>query len=101
MAAKDADLATDYADRHVFLSDDLVAKFAVTGVIEVNQETALPMVYLSELGPVGGVVYRMRGYDTDLLRTVYWDALEVDTAIAEYPGNSAALTNVVVSIIIV
>lgn len=98
MAAKDADLATDCADRLVYLSHDLVAKFEVTEVIQANQEAALPVVYLSELGPVGGAVYRMRGYDSDLGRTVYWDAIEIDTALAEYPGNSGALSNVVVSV---
>jgi len=100
MAAKDADLATDYAPRLIYLSQDTIAKFAISEVIEVNQEPELPIVYLSEAGPVGGALYRMRGYDSDLSRMVYWDAIEIDTALAEYPGNSLALSNVVVSIVI-
>ena len=44
-----------------------------------------------------GPVYRMRAYDTDLSRTVYWDATDIDTADDAYPGNKLALVNTVVS----
>lgn len=101
MADKDADLATDYADRTVYLSHDLVAKFEVTEVIQVNQEASLPEVYLVETGAAGGsVIYRMRAYDTGLSRTVYWSASLVDTLGTEYPGTPGDLTNIVLSNII-
>jgi len=47
-----------------------------------------------------GAVYRMRAYDTDLSRTVYWDAVDIALADAEYSGNPLALTNIVVSVTI-
>ena len=48
----------------------------------------------------GGPVFRMRAFDTDLSRTVYWDADDIDTADSKYPGNSLALTNIVVSVVV-
>lgn len=52
MAQKDADLATDYAKRTLFLSEETVAEFAIAEVA-VNQETDLPIVFLIEDGAAG------------------------------------------------
>jgi hypothetical protein len=41
-----------------------------------------------------GVTYRMRGYETALMKHVYWNSSSVDSAGADYPGNSGNLTDV-------
>jgi hypothetical protein len=51
-------------------------------------------------GAGGAVEYKMRGYDSDLSRIVYWLSLTIDTAGADYSGNSAALSDVVVAKVI-
>lgn len=47
-----------------------------------------------------GVSFRMRGMDSDLARCVYWSSTSIDTLGDDYPGNSAALSDVVVSEVI-
>jgi hypothetical protein len=105
MAAKNASLASSYADRRVFLVDKMKAQFSVRTILKVP--TVLQeRVFIIEAGPFGGggggggVTYRMRGYDGDLSRYVYWNSSSVDSAGADYPGNSGALTDVVVQNVI-
>ena len=47
-----------------------------------------------------GVTYRMRAYDTDLSKQVFWNATSIDDTGAQYSGNSGALTNIVVQNVI-
>jgi hypothetical protein len=42
------------------------------------------------------VTYRMRAYDTDLSRHVFWGGTSIDDTGDQYAGNSGALTNIVV-----
>lgn len=101
MAAKDADLASDYAPRTMFLVDELKAQYSATAIARAPT-TKLGIVYLVESGPLagGGVTYRMRGYDSDLSRYVYWQSSNVDASGVDYSGNSGALTDVVVQNVI-
>lgn len=43
----------------------------------------------------GGVIYRMRGYDTDIPSIVFWSAPIVDSTAAYY-GGVGPVTNIVV-----
>jgi hypothetical protein len=103
MAAKNANMASDYASRTVFLVDQLKAQFSVRTILKVP--TVLQgRVFLIEAGALGGggggVTYRMRGYDGDLSRYVYWPSNSVDSAGVDYTGNSGALTDIVVQNVI-
>jgi hypothetical protein len=101
MAAKDIDLATDYAERSLFLVDEDTATFEIE-VLQVNQEAAIPELFVVELGVGGGAagpVYRMRAHDTTLGRYVYWQSSSVDSAGANYAGPGP-LTDVVVQNVI-
>ena len=52
-------------------------------------------------GAVGaGVTYRMRATDTDLSEQVFWNATLLDDTGAQYSGNSGALIDIVVQMII-
>jgi len=99
MAAKDADLARDFSLDFVYISMPTVAamevELATTPLMSAGDRTA--ELFLVGIPEGGGAVYRMRAYDTDLSRTVYWDAVDIATADTEYTGNSLALTNIVVS----
>jgi hypothetical protein len=120
MAAKDADLARDYSLDFVYISNGPGTVLEVSLLTTPQQSLAggnptgdrtEELFIVPDLGTVleieliatphgsaaGGPVYRMRAYDTDLSRTVYWDAPNIDTAEDEYSGNPLALTNIVVS----
>jgi hypothetical protein len=112
MAAKDADLATAHADRSLYLSEvDNGADLELT-LMEHTIEAELPFLYATDpingsafeitgvAGQVdapaagGGVTYRMRGYETALMKHVYWNSSVVDPTGADYPGDSGNLTDV-------
>jgi len=121
MAAKDADLTRDFSLDFVYVQAGTpVAAFEVSLLTTPQQSLAggnptgdrtEELFLVPDLGTVleielvstphgsalGGPVYRMRAYDTDLSRTVYWDAVDIATADTEYTGNPLALTNIVVS----
>ena len=100
MAAKDVDLATDYAQRSLLLVEDLSAQLVLTDAL-INTNGPDEDTFLVAVGPSsGGVTYRMRGYDGDLSRYVYWASSSVDSAGVDYGGNSGALTDVVVQNVI-
>jgi len=87
MTARDADLATDYADRSLYLSNDSVAKFTATEIL-VNQEPELDDLFLIEVGVPGGsgITYVMRGYDGTLTSLVYWQTATIDATGSSYTG---------------
>jgi hypothetical protein len=60
--------------------------------------SAAQAFFLPDVG--GCVTYRMRGIDGDLGYPVYWESLGIDKLGVDYPGNSGALSDVVVSEVI-
>jgi hypothetical protein len=123
MAAKDADLARDYSLDFVYISNGPGTVLEVSLLTTPQQSLAganptgdrtEELFIVPDLGTVleieliatphgsalGGPVYRMRAYDTDLARVVYWNAVNIDLADTEYTGNPLALTNIVVSVAI-
>jgi hypothetical protein len=103
MGAKNANLASDYADRRGFIVDQEGATFSARTILRLPT-VQVDRAFIVDLGPIGGggggVTYRMRGYDGDLSRYVYWPSSSVDTVGADYAGNSGALTDVIVQNII-
>lgn len=99
MATKDADLATDYADTSVYLSEITQAMFSAA-VINVPAQTALPVVYMAQVGVGGGasLSYRMRGYDTTLSSTVFWSSSTPDADSSDYLGPGPVINIVVRSV---
>lgn len=103
MAAKDADIATEYVRRELFLVDDLTAKFEI--FTEPAWSAVSPAeVFMVELsasggGAVGGPTYRMRGNDGTLGYPVYWESVVVDSAGVDYAGPGP-LTDIVVAEVI-
>jgi hypothetical protein len=94
MAAKDADLATDYAGEYVYLnSGDVAAYEIVTLVAEQDPFHTLYLVNLGEF--VTGITYRMRGYDTTLASTVFWNSSTPDADSSDY-GGPGPVTDIVV-----
>lgn len=97
MVQKDADLATDYNNGTLYLTNDK-AEFEIIEVIQVNQPAALPELFLVELVPGGstvGLVYRMRGYDETLASIVFWNSSKADAAGEDYIGPGP-LTSIIV-----
>jgi hypothetical protein len=102
MAAKNADLATNYKVGRLVVVERKEAQMVIDLATLINYEPTSELLFVLPTsaqgsgGGGGGVTYRMRGYDGDLSRYVYWPSSSVDTAGADYSGNSGALTDVVV-----
>jgi hypothetical protein len=64
-----------------------------------SQNVTVFQIRPSSIGPINPPVaadsYRMRGYDSTLARTVYWNATSVDSLGASY-GGPGPLTDIVV-----
>ena len=103
MAAKDADLATDYVSRSLYLVDQDIAHFEVLNFPAFTQLGQPPEIFLVELGigggGTGGPSYRMRAHDTTLARYVFWSSSTVDDTGANYAGPGP-LTDIVVQAVI-
>ena len=100
MAAKNANLARDYADGRMFLVDQLKAQFTATAIARAPT-VRQPLAYILEVGTFSaGVTYRMRGFETVLMKHVFWNSAGVDSTGANYPGDSGNLTDVGVQRII-
>lgn len=97
MEAKDADLATDYADIGAYLVGQLTANFEA---LEIPGELfALEELYLVDLGKfVTSVVYRMRAYDTTLESIVFWNSSTPDEDSSDYQGPGPVINIVVRSV---
>jgi hypothetical protein len=100
MGQIDADLATDYAERTLYLYDELDASFEPV-LINVEQPAQLQTLYLVDTGALGGATgptYIMRGYDGTLMSLVYWEASIVDSGGGSYAGPGPLSDIVVQSI---
>jgi hypothetical protein len=81
--------------------DDMRISDKKRSAIEILESYANGVAAAEVLPPVeSGPTYRMRATDTDLSAVVYWNATSLDDTGAQYTGNSAALTNIVVQNII-
>jgi hypothetical protein len=98
MAAKDADITTYYADRSIYLTNT-VATYEIRLTAPTPDVDPFETLYLVELGEfVTGVVYRMRGYDTTLSSTVFWNSDTPDADSADYQGPGPVINIVVRSV---
>lgn len=94
MAQKDADLATDYARRDLFLVREKAA--LSVSLYKPAAEVQQPQELFLVTGLSAALTYRMRGIDGTLGRTVYWNSTVIDDVGADYAGPGP-LTDVVIS----
>lgn len=100
MAAKDADLAYDYAAPRLTLVDQDVAELTLVVDDQDDLPTDFEELFLVELGVGGaGATYRMRAHDTTLARYVFWNSSSIDPIGANY-GGPGPLTDIVVQNVI-
>lgn len=100
MAAKDADLASQYGGEYLVLTDIDVADYEAALLLPVDQPFDDDL-YLSDVGAPfgsGGPTYIMRGYDGTLTSLVYWESSIVDSGGASYAGPGP-LSDIVVQTI--
>ena len=97
MALRDADLASDFAQRFLFpaLSS---AQLVIASAAPASPLSELFYTNLTGGGSGPTINYVMRGYDSTLTTIVYWDSATIDPTAANYSGPGPVVDVVVAAV---